>query len=225
MEEKSKGLKKRNLYLILLSLAVVIIAITITVAIASNQTTNQIEAPKSSVSSASKSVSTSTSVPTSKPQTSSPNSSSSEPTKPTVSPIVFVNPVSGGYVLTEYTQASVVYNQTLGVYTGHMGLDIAGEENAEVFSVYDGEITSIETAYLTGTTITVDHGEGLITIYNSIEPIDGLEVGQKVSQGFKLGVISTNNRQEYKDGAHLHFEVKENGKNIDPYKYLDIEGK
>ncbi len=231
MEQKTKGISKKNIYLILLSLAIVAVVIAVTIAIA-NSSSSQVDASKSSskstVTSTTKSTVTSKSTTTSsnKVETSTPSSSgTSENTKPTDAPIVFTSPVSGGYLLTEYTQASVVYNQTLGIYTGHMGIDIAGEENAKVFAVYDGEIESITTSYLTGTTVTISHGDGLTTVYNSIETVDALSEGQAVSKGQEIGVISTNNRQEYKDGAHLHFEVKENGKNIDPFKYLDIDGK
>lgn len=228
MEQKTKGMSKKNIYLILLSLAIVTVVIAIAVAI-SNSSARQIDAGKKS-NSTSKSTSVSQSVSKSdekstsseKPSTSTPKSDGAQQT---TAPIVFVNPVESGYLLTEYTQASVVYNQTLGIYTGHKGIDVAGEENAKVFAVYDGEIESIATSYLTGTTVTITHADGLKTVYNSLETVDGLSQGQKVSKGQEIGVISTNNRQEYKDGAHLHFEVMENNKTIDPFKYLDIDGK
>ena len=40
-----------------------------------------------------------------------------------------------------------------------------------------------------------------------------------------IGEVSVSNRTEYKDGAHLHFEVMEDGVLIDPIKYLAIEEK
>ncbi|MBQ3166493.1 MAG: M23 family metallopeptidase, partial [Clostridia bacterium] len=75
------------------------------------------------------------------------------------------------------------------------------------------------------TTVTIDHGKGLKTVYNSIEPIEGLASGQKVEKGQVIGKVSTNNKQEYKDGPHLHFEVWENGESISPLKYLTVEEK
>lgn len=150
---------------------------------------------------------------------------SSQPASPTVKEIAFVLPVENGEVMKEYTAASVVYNKTLGVYTGHMALDIGGAENAKVFAAYDGTIESIVTTYLEGTSVTVNHGNGLKTVYNSIEVADGMDVGRVLSKGEVIGTISTNNRQEYKDGPHLHFEVWENGSKISPYKYLTVDEK
>ena len=144
--------------------------------------------------------------------------------KPTVTVIVFDMPVNGT-IIKEYTGASVVYNQTLGLYTGHKAIDFLADEGTQVKCSYDGVVESITTSNLQGTTITVDHGNNLKTVYNSIEPIENLAQGQQVSRGEVIGTVSLNNRTEYKDGAHLHFEVIENGVKIDPQKYLLLEEK
>ncbi len=147
-----------------------------------------------------------------------------EEQKPVVSVIVFDLPVNGT-IIKDYVSAGVVYNQTLNLYSGHKAIDFAGEEGSAVKAVYQGKIESIESSNLEGTTLIIDHGNGLKTLYNSIEVNENLEVGQTVNKGDEIGVISTNNKLEYKDGAHLHFEVLEDGKKIDPYKYLLIEEK
>ena len=144
-----------------------------------------------------------------------------DPVKP--QEIKFIMPVENGQVIQEYTAASVAYNKTLNIFTGHLALDITAEEgkSGNVLCVYDGEVESVTTAYLTGTTVRIKHENGLVTVYNSIEAGDNIVVGKKIKQGDVIGKISDNNKQEYKDGAHLHFEVYENGEKIDPYKYLD----
>ena len=145
--------------------------------------------------------------------------------KPVVEVITFLNPVSGGAVMKSYTDSTVVFSNTLGIYTGHLGIDFTGVEGANVIAVYKGVVKEIYTSYLQGTTIKIDHGNGLVTVYNSIEPIETLKVGDSVEAGTVIGTISTNNKQEYKDGAHLHFEVWENGVNVNPNKYLTVEEK
>ena len=52
-----------------------------------------------------------------------------------------------------------------------------------------------------------------------------IETGTIVKQGDVIGQVSTTNRQESKDGAHLHFEVKEDGQLINPEKYLVLDEK
>jgi murein DD-endopeptidase MepM/ murein hydrolase activator NlpD len=83
----------------------------------------------------------------------------------------------------------------------------------------------VENTLLHGTTITIDHGNGLKTIYNSLEDGELVTVGGQVKQGEVIGAVSVTNKQEYKEGAHLHFEVYENDVNIDPAKYLVYEEK
>ncbi len=149
------------------------------------------------------------------------NEEKEEP-KPTA--IIFDMPVDGE-IIKDYVSASVVYNQTLGVYSGHKAIDFAAEDGAVVSCVYDGVIESIEVSKINGTTVTVNHGNGLMSVYNSIEANENLSEGMTIKKGDALGEVSTNNKTEYLDGAHLHFEVLENGIKVDPNKYLVGDGK
>ncbi len=146
------------------------------------------------------------------------------PEEPVVSVIVFDLPTSGS-VIKEYVGAGVIYNQTLGVYQGHKAIDFSGEAGANVFACYNGVVESITTTKLDGTTIVVDHLNGLKSSYNSIDVAENIEVGSVVEKGEVIGYIAENNKKEYLDGPHLHFEVYENGVKIDPNKYLVAEEK
>ncbi len=153
------------------------------------------------------------------------NQTPNDQEQPTVSVIIFDMPVAGASIIKDYVSASVVYNQTLGLYSGHKAIDFAAQEGAQVTCVYNGVVESIEISKVNGTTVTVDHGNGLKSVYNSIEAEETLQEGATVYKGDVLGTVSTNNKTEYLDGAHLHFEVWENGEKIDPNKYLIGEGK
>lgn len=147
-----------------------------------------------------------------------------EPDTPTVTVVVFDLPVQGT-IIKDYVDAGVVYNETLNLYSGHKAIDFGAEEGAKVFACYGGSIESITESKLEGVTLTIDHGNGLKSYYNSIEVNENITVGAIVNKGDEIGVISTNNRTEYKDGAHLHFYVTENGVKINPEKYLLTEEK
>lgn len=143
-----------------------------------------------------------------------------KPEEPKETKIIFNMPVQNATFGKKYTHDTIVFNKTLGVYTGHTGLDISAEEGSKVVCVYDGVVESVTTSYLQGTTVTIDHGNGLKTVYNSIEAKEGLAAGQALKAGDEIGAVSDNNRQEYKDGAHLHFEVLKDGSKVDPEKYF-----
>jgi len=143
---------------------------------------------------------------------------------PVQKPISFIMPVETPTSIGEYGD-TMVYNSTLGRFTSHLAIDFFAPEGSDVYAVYDGTVLSVETTFLHGTTVTIDHGNGLYTIYNSLADGDSVSVGQEVSQGDVIGQVSTTNRQEYKEGAHVHFQVKENGELINPEKYLAFEEK
>lgn len=154
-----------------------------------------------------------------------PDGETQKPETPTPTVIIFEMPIKNAEIIKDYVSASVIYNQTLGVYSGHKAIDFSAPEGTEVVCAYDGVIESIEISKVKGTSVIVNHGNGLKTVYNSIEASDLLNEGASVSKGEVLGTVSLNNKTEYLDGAHLHFEVIENNVKVDPNKYLPSEGK
>ena len=117
-------------------------------------------------------------------------------------------------------------SQTLGWYYVHEGVDFTAAAGTEVLAAEDGVIESIyKDDLLLGTEIVVSHGNGLKTLYRFVTETDGLTVGKSVKKGDVIATVAEPTGNEYKDGAHLHFEVMENGKSVDPTKYLTLEEK
>mgnify|MGYP000046471817 FL=1 len=95
-----------------------------------------------------------------------------------------------------------------------------------MYAVASGTIESIYTSdILIGTQITIDHGNGVKSVYQYVEAKEGLKAGDEVKQGDVIATVAEANGNEYKDGAHLHFEVFEDGANVDPAKYLTLDEK
>ena len=106
-------------------------------------------------------------------------------------------------------------------HCGHLqtGIDFAGAEGANALAVYDGVVSSVTYDQLNGNVVKIDHGNGLVTIYSSLnEPV--VTEGQTVTTGTVLGALSTSASKEMSDGSHLHFEVSLNGEVSNPYDYL-----
>lgn len=118
------------------------------------------------------------------------------------------------------------HNATLDVYHRHGGVDFKGEIGDEVFAAVDGLITEVvTTSRLSGGYITIAHDNGLFTTYKFIVPDENLKQGQSVSRGQVIGTISEACGEENADGAHLHFEVHEYDKLVNPTAYLKAEEK
>ena len=117
-------------------------------------------------------------------------------------------------------------SQTLGWYYVHEGVDFTAAVGTEVLAAEDGVVESVyKDDLLLGTEIVVSRGNGLKTLYRFVTETDGLTVGKTVKKGDVIATVAEPTGNEYKDGAHLHFEVMENGKSVDPTKYLTLEEK
>lgn len=159
---------------------------------------------------------------TNEPET--PVNVSDEPETPVANVISFIVPVERMTAIEDYTE-TLAYNATLKRFQAHKAIDFFAEEGSSVYAAYDGVVSNIETTLLTGTTITIDHGNGLYTVYNSLADGETVFIGQTVKQGAKIGEVSLTNRQESAAGAHMHFQVVEDGEVVNPAKYLSLEEK
>ena len=128
--------------------------------------------------------------------------------KPNDTPVIvvptYVLPVSSATKITEYSD-NLVFNPTLKRFESHKAVDFFADEGTQVFAVSDGTVVSVENSFLEGYSITIDHGNGLTTVYNSLSENTAVSVGQKVASGDVIGEVSITNRQENNEGAHLHF--------------------
>ena len=140
-----------------------------------------------------------------------------------VVPEGFFNPVA---TMSEINGYGFYHNKTLNTYYEHTGVDIAATEGESVYAVQDGTIVEVFVSdVLVGGRIVVDHGDGLQTVYEFIDAKEGLKAGDKVERGDVIATVAAATGNEYKAGAHLHFEVLDQGKAVDPDKYLTLEEK
>ena len=134
-----------------------------------------------------------------------------------------VSPIANMNVLNDY---GFYHNTTLNWFYEHAGVDFVADAGTEVMAVDAGTVESIyKDDILSGTEIVIAHGNGLKTVYRFVNEIDGLKVGDSVKKGEVIATVAEATGNEYKDGAHLHFEVHKDGANIDPNVYLTLEEK
>ena len=98
---------------------------------------------------------------------------------------------------------------------GHLGIDISAPEGSSVYAAGTGVVTMAQGGYNYGygNVVQIDHGNGYVTVYAHLSQIN---VGpcQSVGQGTLIG-LSGNTGNSF--GAHLHFEIRIGGTNVNPY--------
>ncbi len=102
----------------------------------------------------------------------------------------------------------------------HAGIDIVrpgGSSGCTVVAAEAGTVTFAGWYGSGGYTVIIDHGNGLTTMYCHMQNSLRVRSGQRVSRGQAIGKIGATG---YVTGAHLHFEVKVNGRNVNPSAYL-----
>lgn len=98
----------------------------------------------------------------------------------------------------------------------HPGLDISAERGDPIYSTADGKVTHAASAGNYGNLVTVDHGYGIETRYGHMSEFK-VKVGQTVKRGDLLGLVGSTGRAT---SSHLHYEVRANGRILNPLQLL-----
>jgi len=99
-----------------------------------------------------------------------------------------------------------------GKKTTHKGIDVAAPTGTQVFATGDGVVKKADEEKGWGKLVVVEHKEGYATFYAHMDEI-GVENGNKVSKGDVIGRVGSTGQST---GPHLHYEVRRNGKNLNP---------
>ena len=105
---------------------------------------------------------------------------------------------------------------TSGASSNHQGLDIAVASNSDIVAADGGKVSSVGYSRGYGYYVKVSHGNGRYTFYAHLNGYY-VQKGQSVNKG---EVIALSGSTGVSTGPHLHFEVIENGVNVDPLPYL-----
>ena len=102
-------------------------------------------------------------------------------------------------------------------YPGHRGIDFPAPQGTPVMAAESGTVTTVlysNKSY--GNRVIIDHGNGISTLYGHNSSI-GVSLGQKVSKGQTIAGVGSTGRST---GNHVHFEIRINGKPINPTSYV-----
>jgi murein DD-endopeptidase MepM/ murein hydrolase activator NlpD len=102
----------------------------------------------------------------------------------------------------------------------HKGIDFDANTGDPVLAVADGVVTFAGVRNGYGNVIEVDHGNGYVTRYAHNSRLIG-QVGDLVRRGQEIAKAGSTGRST---GAHVHFEVWENGAVVNPNQFLGDAG-
>lgn len=120
-----------------------------------------------------------------------------------------VIPVSGN-ITSRYGARESVRDHT------HQGLDIAAKTGTPIKAVAEGTVTYSGSMGGYGNIIIIDHGNGIETYYGHCSKLYA-KVGTTVTSGETIAAVGSTGNST---GSHLHFEIRQNGKYVNPQNYL-----
>lgn len=98
----------------------------------------------------------------------------------------------------------------------HTGLDIAATTGTPINVVSDGTVTFAGWSGSYGKLVKIDHGNGVETWYAHTSKMY-VTAGEQVSAGETIAAVGSTGNST---GPHLHFEIRINGKTVNPQNYV-----
>lgn len=111
----------------------------------------------------------------------------------------------------------VRYDPFTGYSAMHAGVDMAGSQGEPIYAAANGVVTTAGRSGAYGNLVEVSHGKGMATRYGHLSAIL-VRPGETVKQGEMIARMGSTGRST---GTHLHFEVRVDGRAVNPRPYLD----
>ncbi len=160
------------------------------------------------------------------PEHSEPAGSDPDPVKtrpetpsPKPAPAVYTWPVKGE-VLRTFSVETLSYDVTMGDWRAHAGLDISAVEGTLVSAMRGGAIHDVYEDDMMGTTVVIDHGDGMVSAYSGLAAKPPVSIGDQVDAGSTVGSVGKSPLGESGLNPHLHLSLTVDGVDTDPLEYL-----
>lgn len=127
---------------------------------------------------------------------------------------------ASGAVIMGYSMDQTVFFQTLEQYKYNPALVISGETGETIGASAAGIVSDIETTAQTGTTVTLDMGNGYNAVYGQLKDVP-VSVGDYVAKDETVGYLSEPTKYYSVEGPNLYFEILKDGEPVDPMNYME----
>ena len=127
---------------------------------------------------------------------------------------------ASGATLIGYSMDQTVYFPTLEEYKYNPAMIIGGEVGESIKASTRGTVSSIEETAQTGTTVTLDMGNGYAAVYGQLKDLSVSE-GDTVATGEPIGLLNEPTKYYSVEGPNLYFKVMKDGEPVDPMKFME----
>lgn len=136
-----------------------------------------------------------------------------------VVPPVYTWPVKGE-IVSNFSLEVLAYDETMGDWRTHSGVDISAQPGTRVLAMSSGTVRRVYEDDLMGSSVVIDHGEGLVSYYHNLTASPTVSEGDEVITGTVIGAVGDTAIAESGRPSHLHLEVSLDGRPVDPVDYL-----
>ena len=127
---------------------------------------------------------------------------------------------ASGAILINYSMDKTVYFSTLEQYKYNPALVIGGEVGETIAASAAGIVTNVEQSAQTGTTVTLDMGNGYTAVYGQLKEVP-LQIGDYVAAGETVGYLSEPTKYYSVEGTNLYFEILKDGEPVNPLDFME----
>lgn len=124
-----------------------------------------------------------------------------------------VNPVPDGWTSSGFGRRTDPFTNAEAMHTG---LDFSAPRGTPVYATADGKVTYAGRQREYGLTVEIDHGNGIVTRYAHNKKLE-VKRGEKVKRGQLIALVGKTGRAT---APHMHYEVRVNGKPVNPWGYI-----
>ena len=128
-------------------------------------------------------------------------------------------PASGATLLS-FSMDHTVYFPTLEQYKYNPALIIGGTQGEVIHAAAAGVVESIEQTAQTGTTVTLDMGNGYTAVYGQLDEV-AAAVGDYIAAGEEVGTLNSPTKYYSVEGPNLYFEIMKDGAPVDPMNFME----
>ncbi len=121
----------------------------------------------------------------------------------------------------DFSMGVPVFSETMKDYRTHNGVDFNGLKGESVTTIAEGTVVSVKKDAVWGNTVTVDHGDGIMSSISGLADEALVSTGTYLYSDTVIGVVG-NIPVESSEEPHIHLEVRVNGELVDPLEILGL---